>query len=178
MVRLMNNSSAESLLRDTYNELRFIERLVNKQGKTHSTTPFLNKYAIIKACGTIEVSFKAIISDYFTDHEYPQAANFVNKRVRDSSMNPDFGKILELLMNFDVTWGNDFKTGVNSLRDSTNVKKGLEDLKIARNNFSHGGNPGMEVRNVIRNYLHGVRIINVLDSVVCKQVIPELAYHL
>ena len=61
---------------------------------------FLQRYAIIKACGTIEFVTKNMIADYVDAGAIAEVQNYISVKVRDSSTNPSTGNISNLLGEF------------------------------------------------------------------------------
>lgn len=61
---------------------------------------FLQRYAIIKSCGTIEYVVKNIISDFVEQGAKVEISAYITKNVRESSSNPKTGLISDLLGNF------------------------------------------------------------------------------
>ena len=80
MAWIMNNTSVQSYLNDCQNELDNILTIIDSMGKTANFVPYLTKYAIIKACGTIERAYKDIISDYCITSVPTQVANYIEKK--------------------------------------------------------------------------------------------------
>src|SRR5687767_2741645 len=106
----MNNNDVQLLLDACDNELNHIDTLITTLGGTNLIVPYMNKYAVIKSCGTIEVSFKTLIADFCNKRSKPQIKKFINKRVRENSANPSYDRIVQMLKEFDDNWANNFKT--------------------------------------------------------------------
>ena len=83
----MNNLSVKQKIDDCIAEIRKIEAIINVFGQNHEIVPFLTHYMVIKCCGTIENSFKAIISDYHSSTPI-QARNYIEQTFTNSSLNP------------------------------------------------------------------------------------------
>jgi len=60
----MNNITAKEKIEQCLEELEKIKHIIIAIGRTSHPVPFLTKYAIVKSCGTIEICFKAILSDH------------------------------------------------------------------------------------------------------------------
>ena len=58
----MNNQSVEQVLDDCTSDLTSAISIISSLGRTSNVVSYLNKYAIIKACGTIEVAFKSVFN--------------------------------------------------------------------------------------------------------------------
>lgn len=74
-------------LDDCSTELESIKSRVNKD-QFDSMVKFLQRYAIIKACGTIETVVKSLIADHVEQHALPETQQYLETKVRDSSTNP------------------------------------------------------------------------------------------
>jgi hypothetical protein len=84
----MNNSDVEKSLLDCEDDLVRVRSIIDSMGIMSNVVPYLNKYAIIRACGAIEVGFKTILADCCSNGANSQVKNFINAKVRESSMNP------------------------------------------------------------------------------------------
>jgi hypothetical protein len=163
----MNNSVVEQLLNSCATELDHVKALVTAHGVTSSISPYLTKYAIIRASGVIEQSFKTIIADYCSHRSKKQIKRYVNLKVRDASSNPSYNNICKCLKEFDEDWHSSFKIRIDGDPQKTQIMSSLTSLVEARNDFAHGGNPGSSI-NDIRNYFdHARQIIEHMDLVVC-----------
>ncbi len=162
----MNNIDVELILNDCDTELSHIQTLIVGLGPTSLVTPFLNKYAVIKACGTIEIAFKTVIADYCSKRSKPQVKNYLNKKVRENSSNPSYSRIMQILQEFDNAWANNFRVNVGALPNSANVLTSIQSLVNARNDFAHGGNPTLSFADVYKYYNDSRIIIETLDQVV------------
>lgn len=59
----MNNAESMKILRDCYNELNDIKKIISDFDDSDKAVGYINKYAIIRATGSIEFAFKKIIAD-------------------------------------------------------------------------------------------------------------------
>ncbi len=59
----MNNIEVKQILDDCNEELEKIRALLIGLGDAANPTPFVKKYAVIRASGSIEIGFKQIIAD-------------------------------------------------------------------------------------------------------------------
>jgi len=160
----MNNDEVKRLLDDCSAELARVKTLIESLGIASNIAPYLTKYSIIRACGTIEQAFKSIIADFCSRRSKKQVKRFIEQRVRDSSMNPTYSNICKLLGNFDEDWVRNFKSGVDQSPNKSAKMDSLQSLVDARNNFAHGGNPSATIGNVLTYYSDGRKIIEQLDA--------------
>lgn len=161
----MNNQNAQSSIDSCLEELDRIDTLiVNLLGHTSPIIPYLTKYAIVRACGTIEYCFKTIIADLHTGS--PQVMNYIDSTIRSSSMNPSISNICNTLKKFDEDWNSSFTSKIRDYEHPQRLRDSIESLNNARNSFAHGGTPSSSFENV-RNYFNDtVTIIEMLDEVV------------
>lgn len=155
----------EDLVNDCIDEIEKIKAIVDAK-PLDVTTQYLNKYTLIKACGTIEFVFKAIIANYFDGSSMIQVHSFINKNVRESSANPRYGKICDMLKTYDDQWLLDFKNSVNMLSHSNKVRQSLDSLVEHRNAFAHGKTTTITVASVKEYFADAVVILKLLDIAV------------
>lgn len=161
----MNNQTVLQNLTDCSNELQKIQESINFVGQSHSIVPFLTNYAIIKCCGTIENSFKTIITDFHNTLPQ-QAKNFIEETFYKSSMNPSKDNIHKSLEKFDPSWNTAFKAKLNLETDKARIESSLKSLNDARNEFAHGGRPTVSFQSIFSYFNDAKRIIEILDEVV------------
>jgi hypothetical protein len=161
----MNNVDAMTYIDSCNDELSKIKNIIDSLGHTSNVVPYLTKYAIIKSCGTIELSFKTILSDYCSNNQSQQVKNYIDKTLRDSSMNPSYDNICNLLNNFDENWKANFKSKVGNLANPEKIKASLQSLNVSRNNFAHGGNPTTSFQSVVEYFNDSIEIIKLLDTI-------------
>jgi hypothetical protein len=161
----MNNVSAQNSIDICLTELQRIFHLIEGLGHMSPIVPFLTNYSIVRACGTLEFSFKTIISDLHAGHT-PQVQNYVNNTIRNSSMNPSLDNIYKTLKRFDEEWNRKFKEKLNSHGHSLRIKSSIESLNNARNSFAHGDTPSSSFENIKTYFEDSVIILEMLDEVV------------
>lgn len=162
----MNNTDVERDLSLCENDLVRIKNLIENIGVTSNIVPYLNKYAIIRACGAIEVGFKTIIADCVSNGSKPQVKSFVDARIRESSMNPRYELILKTVEQFDEDWEKEIKKRVKNHPQKDKILSSLDSLVECRNEFAHGGNPNKSIEDVIEYFSDSRLILQILDDVV------------
>jgi RiboL-PSP-HEPN len=162
----MNNQNATQLIIDCENELLHIKQFLDVLGPFNNMVPYLTKYSVIKASGTIEQSFKTIIADFCEQGQSAQIKAFITTKLRNSSSNPSLENILGWLGQFDQSWKINFKKKLNNKSSKTLIKSSLKSLNEARNGFAHGGNPSSSFADINKYFNHAVIILNILDDVV------------
>lgn len=162
----MNNNSVQQLIDECLSDLTNAMAIVTSIGSSSNVVPYLNKYSVIRACGTIEVAFKAIITDYCVYRSKPQLKNYVSLKVKDSSMNPSYSNICGLLKSFDDSWCNQLKQQLEVHPDKSKILSALKSLVDSRNDFAHGGNPTISLNDSIGYYKEAVKLIDILDNII------------
>jgi hypothetical protein len=161
----MNNHKVKLLLEDCRSELQKIQILIGSLGVASNPIPYLKKYAVIRASGSIEIAFKQTIADKIEIGSHQQVKNFINKKVRESSINPKLSAIETMLTDFDAKWRARFDEQL-ALADKSRLRSSLTQLVDARNDFAHGGNPDIEIDKTLGIFEDSVRVIEILDAIV------------
>jgi hypothetical protein len=163
----MNNRDAQSSIDICVEELQRIYHLIQGHGHMSPIVPFLTKYSIVRACGTIEFCFKTIISDSHSGHS-TQITNFIDNTIRNSSMNPSRQNISSILKKFDADWNTNFNNKLNAHANKERLKSSIDSLNKARNSFAHGDTPSATFENINVYFNDTVMIMKMLDEVVSQ----------
>ena len=161
----MNNEEVLRVLSDCSLELDSIRALLVGLGDGARPTPYVKKYAVIRATGSIEVGFKQIIADKVDEGSHIQVKNFIKRKIRESSCNPKLSMIESMLSEFDSRWRDKFDE-LLALEDRPALKGSLTQLVNARNEFAHGGDPDIDIQNTIMCFEDGKKVLSILDNVV------------
>lgn len=162
----MNNSDVQLLLTNCDAELNHIDSIIVGFGGTNLIIPYLNKYSVIKSCGTIEISFKTLIADFCSKRSKQQVKNFLNKRLRDNSANPSYKRIQQILAEFDGNWVTNFRIQMQALPNYNRIISSIQSLVDARNDFAHGGNPTITFTDIKNYFYDSKQLIITLDNVI------------
>lgn len=162
----MNNPDVDQVLLACDAELDHVQTIIVSLGATSAVVPYLTKYAVVRACGSIETSFKAVIADYCSHRSKSQVKRFINRRIRDGSANPTIENMNKFLLDFDKDWQSEFKNKLNAEPNKSVLITSLQSLVDARNEFAHGGNPTTSLMDVVQYFGHAKRIVEIMDSVV------------
>lgn len=162
----MNNADVDLHLKQCRTELDQIEVTINALGVMSPVTPYLANYAVIRACGAVEVSFKSLIADFCSKRSKKQVKRFIHMRIKRGSANPSQKNIMEILNQFDEDWKKNFKGNLKQDPDKQKLLDSLQSLVDARNEFAHGGNPTMTIADVIQHFDHARRIVEHVDAIV------------
>jgi len=162
----MNNTDVEDMLNECEQDLKRVKVLIDSLGIGSHIVPYLNSYAVIKACGTTEVAFKTIITDYCSWHSKKQVKEYLTKKVRDSSMNPSYDNIIRALNDFDKDWKKQFQDGINAHPQKDAILISMKSLVDARNSFAHGSSHSLTINDTIKYYENFRLAINLLDTII------------
>ncbi len=149
-------------LDDCSRELQIIETHINND-KFNSLNPFLISYAVVKACGSIEVVYKNLIVDIIAVGSTTEAKNYLEKNIRDSSSNPTTGNIQRLLQDLNSTWAQQFEAQIKGKDE----KGSLSSLVSLRNDFAHGRSVTASIGNVKQYFEDAKTVLTWLESIVC-----------
>jgi len=163
----MNNQEAQNSIDICIEELERIYHLIQGHGHMSPIVPFLTKYSIVRACGTIEFCFKTIISDSHSGHS-TQITNFIDNTIRNSSMNPNRQNIATTLNKFDTNWKISFSQKLNDHDNNVRLKSSIDSLNSARNSFAHGDTPSASFENIKNYFDDSIEIMRILDEVVTE----------
>lgn len=165
MAKNMNNAAVQQILDECDADLGKVKAIIDNLGQTSLPVPYLTRYSIIKACGTIEAAYKNLLADYCSKRSRQQIKNYINSNVRDSSCNPTFSNMCKLLKEFDHHWNDNFKNLINSHPDKTALQTSLQSLVDARNDFAHGGSPTATITDVIAQYSYCRVVVEIIDGI-------------
>ena len=147
-------------LDDCSDELEKIKARINKD-QFDDMVKVLQRYAIIKACGTIEYVVKTMIADHVDAGCGPELQNYISVNVRESSTNPTTGNISNLLGEFSSAgWKKSFD---NALTSHNEEKASLNSLVQLRNDFAHGKSPTIGIIGIIKYFNHARTIVSLVE---------------
>ncbi|MGB4978671.1 MAG: HEPN domain-containing protein [Anaerolineae bacterium] len=162
----MNNTDVEEVLNECERDLQRVKVIIDSLGIGSNIVLYLNSYAVVKACGTVEVAFKTILTDYCSRRSKKQVKEFLTKKVKDSSMNPSYDNIIRTLSEFDKEWKERFKDGINAHAQKDAIFTSIKSLVDARNSFAHGSSHNLTINDTIRYYSNFRLAIDLLDTIV------------
>lgn len=161
----MNNLEVNALLAECREELETITALLTGLGDGARPAPYIKKYAVIRATGSIEAGFKQIIADRVDRDSHAQLKNFVAKKIRNSSSNPKLEIIQIMISEFDDRWRARFDEKM-ALADQPTLKGALTALVKARNSFAHGGAAELPIEQTLECFELGCKVLKILDETV------------
>jgi len=162
----MNNADVDLQLTQCRTELDHVQTIINTFGITSPVTPYLTKYAVIRACGSIEVSFKALVADFCSKKSKKQVKRFIHMKIRKGSANPSQENIMNILNSFDENWKKNFKSNLKSDPQKQQIVVSLQSLVDARNEFAHGGSPTLSIADVLSHFDRARRVVEHVDAII------------
>lgn len=160
----MNNVGARAVLDACMEELQIVSSTLVGLS-TSAVAPYLKKYCVIRASGSLEAAFKKVIADKIEEGSHEQIKNFIQLKVRATSKNPSMDAMELALAEFDPRWKQRFGE-LTGLADKPRLRNALGDLVKARNRFAHGGDTDMSIDTIIQHFSDGVKVIEFLDETV------------
>lgn len=162
----MNNADVDLQLTQCRSELDHVHAIIATFGIMSPVAPYLTKYAVIRACGSIEVSFKTLIADFCSRRSKKQVKRFIHMKIRKGSANPSESNIINMLNSFDEDWRKGFKSNLKSDPDKRQILDSLQSLVDARNEFAHGGSPTITITDVLQHFDRARRVVEHVDAVI------------
>lgn len=160
----MSNLDARQILNSCLDDLNIVRAtLIGLEGSP--AAPYLRKYSVIRASGSIEIAFKKVIADRVDRDSHEQIKNFIKNKVRRASRNPKIENIESYLQDFDPRWRRRFAELVG-LANRPRLKGALSDLVDDRNSFAHGGDSDMSIDAIINHFRDGATVVAYLDQAV------------
>ena len=161
----MHNSEVETLVIECDRQMQVLDSKISGLRATDEAISFYTNFAVIQCCGTIEQSIKIIIFDKLTSASSNQISTYLDKIIKNGSMNPSLDNIKGLIGKFDQQWKQDIKGKIDALPDKETVVDELKSLNELRNDFAHGKSISATFSNV-RDYYNSAKIItNIVDEV-------------
>lgn len=156
----MNGDNLEKL-NDCQTEIRKIKEWINKNN-LDSNIKYLVSYAVIKACGTIEIVFKDFICDFLSYGAIDETKVFLQKKIIDASFNPSTGQISSLFEKLNPKWKEQFESKLKGSQE----KGDLNSLVTLRNTFSHGSSITTSMDDIERYLESGIKILDIIENIV------------
>jgi hypothetical protein len=118
----------------------------------------LAKYLCVIVCGFVEVSIRAIYSEYANRKAEKNVANFISNSLK-KFQSPNMEKVLKLTGAFDPDWRDNLKKLVEG-----EIKDSIDSLGSNRNIIAHGGSVGITIRRVKRYYADAKKLVRHIEA--------------
>lgn len=130
----------KKFLQDCTEEVEYTENAIQKFKAVEKERDYFTKYILIYISGTLEISYKTLISDYCLRHSHAPLHSFFENTIIKSSKNATFDNICDLLKQIDCNLKTEFKKHINKMPNSEQIKDSLKSLGTLRHSFAHGNN--------------------------------------
>lgn len=160
---MIKNEIAQNAIDDCRTELDKIWHMIEAVGSTNKISGYLTRYALVRICGTLEISYKTIIADYYVQQS-PLLDRFITRHVRDANRNPNYNNICNTLKEFDEEKCKLFKQTISSLKNAEDFKSSLDTINTSRNAIAHGASSSLSFNDLKVHFEKALQIIEVLDS--------------
>jgi hypothetical protein len=116
------------------------------------------RYLCVLVSGYIEVSVRAMYSEYSRERAVPNVANFIDSHLK-GFQNPNMEKVLELTRRFNPEWE-------VSLRVATEgeLKDSVDSVVAVRNQIAHGRSVGITYVRIRRYYDDIEKVIALINA--------------
>lgn len=156
----------QDLLAECNAELENIDNMLEKMEPLDKAKQYLTKYALIKACGTLEYVYKSIVADFFDCSEISQIHTYIEETVRKGSRSATYEKMCDLLGMFDENWKTQFKVTIKQHDDGQRMIDSAKSLVANRHLFAHGKNPTATFKDIQQYYKYASQLITIMDGIV------------
>lgn len=156
----------QDMLDDCAIELNDIETRMNALPSLDKGRQYLTNYALIKACGTVELVYRSIVADYFSKLSDSRIDTYLDATIRKGSMSAKYENMKNLLGKFDEQWKKNFQNTVEARQDKEKLITASNSLVNNRHSFAHGKPPTATFLEIKQYYNDVVKLIQILDSVV------------
>lgn len=116
------------------------------------------RYLCVLVSGFIEVSIRAILTEYVKNKSAPSVANYVVRGL-DRFQNPNMERILQTLGAFNPAWADE----ISKLTEGE-LKDAVDSVIANRNNIAHGGNVSIRYRTIASYYDNAVKVIEIIEE--------------
>lgn len=117
-----------------------------------------SRYLCIRISGFLEVSVRAIYSQYAKDKAAPYVANYVQSQLKNFQ-NPNMEKIIQLTGFFDREWADTLK------RDTEGeLKDAIVSIVAVRNDIAHGGSGDITYVRIKDYYKRVVKVVELIEK--------------
>ena len=116
------------------------------------------KYLCVRVSGFLEISVRALYSDYAKRKAAPFVANYVEKQL-SSFQNPNMEKILNITRAFNPEWADELAQEVEG-----EIKDSIDSIVATRNGIVHGRNVGITYNKIASYYKNAVKLMEYIED--------------
>lgn len=155
-----NADAADASCRKVLHELR---TCVSGMKSVDPMVRHITNYAIVVSSGALERAAKDIIADYISETKSQSLLNYIDKTIRQNSMNPSIWAICKMLDKFDMGWGALFEKQTKKLPEAT--RRALGSIVSGRNSIAHGQPQTAAFANIVSYYCRSRLVIKEIENV-------------
>lgn len=160
------NSELQAMLVECEEELEDIAMRIKGTSPFDRGRKYLTNYALIRASGTAEYVYRAIIADYFAALGNAKIDKYLDKAIRQGSMSATYENMSNLLGKFDETWKSEFSQSVNRNEHGEQIKASAKSLVQNRHAFAHGRPIAASFSDIKSYYQDMILLIEIFNTVV------------
>ena len=160
----MNNADVDILLQDCDAELSVIGNAI-ANSSLNPVNRHLTMYALIKSCSTVERGYKKIVADYYKQR-CPDVAQYLENKVMNSSTNPSYESMCNLIKDFNEQTEATFKHDIQSMANHDRILAQLQSLVRNRNHFAHGQSVTCSFADIVDYYRCAKEVLVCMDNIV------------
>lgn len=159
------NSELQAMLGESKEELEDIAMRIRETSPFDECRKYLTNYALIRAAGTAEYVYRAIIADYFAALGNAKIDKYLDKAIRQGSMSATYENMSNLLGKFDEKWKSEFSQSVNRNEHGEQIKASAKSLVQNRHAFAHGRPITASFSDIKSYYQDMILLIEIFNSV-------------
>jgi len=116
------------------------------------------RYLCILVAGFLEVSIRAIYTQYARDCAAPNVASFVATRLAKST-NLNTERIIQLSRSFNRGWGDNLE-----IQTEGEIKNAIDSICNNRNLIAHGRDTGISLARISSYYQEAVKLVEMIEG--------------
>lgn len=116
------------------------------------------RYLCVLVSGFIEVSIRAILTEYVKSRADTSVANYVVRGL-DRFPNPKMEQILQTLRAFNPAWSDE----IGELTEGE-LKSSIDAIIATRNIVAHGGDVGITYTTIRNHYQNAVSVLELIEE--------------
>lgn len=141
----------------TKQQLDSVFAIAKKQKADEETLSHWARYLCVLTSGYVEVSMRAILSEYTVQRSHENVANYVESRL-DGITNLNEERVCQLLGSFHPQWAERFR------KKRTDAQKvALDGVVANRNKIAHGQSVGLTLARISQYYRDIAAVIDIIE---------------
>ncbi len=116
------------------------------------------RYLCVLVSGYLEISVRAIYSEYSSEKANRNVANYVVSRL-ERFQSPKMGNILELTRAFSQQWAEELETATVG-----ELKASVDSIVANRHNIAHGQDTGISYVTIRGYYQNAIKVVELIEE--------------